>query len=577
MSIHPKNNCISSSITKIPICIKDNRDYRKLALKLHPDKNSDCIDSATEKFKKLNNNKNKQEETYGILSQESFHKCIKQNGNNFNNVNNFNNASNFNNATNFNNASSEDEGDINSFDNALDKYYELKSEYNERVRERGMLHKREHNVRCINCNQIGKTIFTTDVNGNNENNVRVLKAVCGCKNPCNLNIELVLGSYVNIFEEIDKYKEQLKQVKNDIIIYKNDIMFDANKEGDADHFEKLKTRLNETFTHLNKIYDKLFEIENTNEDENIKELQFSMNDEISKIKEDVLSNEYDNAVKIYIDELEPILKELREKTYAICEVDKHIERFGILKIKVTYTLIQEKYAKNAFVIEMTPPEIVRFITKRNGVNADVPVNNNVDTNVSEDNADASLNMKIFENSNKTAYVNMSKISCKVLKEYVMGARLLLQTIPDQVKNQQILVAFASEDISKKYVYSGVTLHTHSTLAMQNFLKIVNSKLNTSFNSILMKKYISEIPFATADVDNDNNVVDATGGSVTIFYGFGRVLRICNKTTNQLVKNVKIAKCCVLQMGGNFQELYTYEVPVVKNEVKNRITFTFLKV
>ena len=380
MVLHPKNNCISSSITKIPICIKDNRDYRNLALKLHPDKNTDCIDSATEKFKKLNNNKDEQEKTYGILSQESFHKCIKKNGNNPLNQHSY----------------SEDEGDIHSFDNALDKYYELKSEYNERVRERGMLHKREHAVRCINCNQIGKSIFTTDVNvngnANNGNNVRVLRAVCGCKNPCNLNIELVLGTYVNIFEEIDKYKEQLKQVKNDIIIYKNDIMFDANKEADADHFEQLKTTLNEIFTHLNKIYDKLFEIENTNEDENIKKLQISMNDAISKIKEDVLNNEYDNAVKIYLDELEQILKELREKTYAICEVDKYVEKIGITKIKVTYTLIQEKYAKNAFVIEMTPPEIVRFITKRNGVNTDVPVNNNADTNVSEDNAEASLHL-----------------------------------------------------------------------------------------------------------------------------------------------------------------------------------------
>jgi hypothetical protein len=380
MVLHPKNNCISSSITKIPICIKDNRDYRNLALKLHPDKNTDCIDSATEKFKKLNNNKDEQEKTYGILSQESFHKCIKKNGNNPLNQHSY----------------SEDEGDIHSFDNALDKYYELKSEYNERVRERGMLHKREHAVRCINCNQIGKSIFTTDVNvngnANNGNNVRVLRAVCGCKNPCNLNIELVLGTYVNIFEEIDKYKEQLKQVKNDIIIYKNDIMFDANKEADADHFEQLKTTLNEIFTHLNKIYDKLFEIENTNEDENIKKLQISMNDAISKIKEDVLNNEYDNAVKIYLDELEQILKELREKTYAICEVDKYVEKIGITKIKVTYTLIQEKYAKNAFVIEMTPPEIVRFITKRNGVNTDVPVNNNADTYVSEDNAEASLHL-----------------------------------------------------------------------------------------------------------------------------------------------------------------------------------------
>ena len=567
MALNPNNNCISSSVTKIPICIKDNRDYRNLALKLHPDKNTGCVASATEKFKKLNNNKDQQEQTYGILSQESFNKCIKKNGNNSLNQN-----------------YDEDEEDINSFESALNKYYELKSEYNERVRERGMLHKREHTVRCINCNQIGKTIFTTDVNVNeNGNNLRVLKAICGCKNPCNLNIELTLGSYVNIFEEIDKYKEQLKQVKNEIIIYKNDIMFDANKEADVDKFAELKTNLNEIFTHLNKMYDKLYELKNTNEDENIKDLQININDAIIKIKEDVLNNDYDNAVKIYIDELDPILSELREKMYATCEVNKHIERFGILKIKVTYTLIQETYLSNAFVIEITPPEIVRFITKSNGLNTDTdaPAPENNDKNDDNDNTDESSITKIFENSKKTAYVNMSKFSCKLLKQCVMDSKLLLQTIPtknDQVNNQQIFVAFISENISKKYVYSGITLLTHSaTLGMQNFLKIVNSKMNTSFNSILIKKYISDNSFVSAHVDNDNNVVDTTGGVVTVFYGLDKMLRILNKKTNQIVKNVKIAKCCILQMGGNFQELYIDEVPVNKNETKDRITFTFLKV
>ena len=562
MALNPKNNCISSSVTKIPICIKDNRDYRNMALKLHPDKNSGCIESATEKFKKLNSNKDEQEQTYGILSQESFNKCIKKNGNDLQNED-------------------EVEDDVNSFESALNKYYELKSEYNERVRERGMLHKRERVVRCINCNQVGKTIFTTDINGNN---LRVLKAICGCKNPCNLNIELVLGSYVNIFEEIDKYKEQLKQVKNEIIIYKNDIMFDANKEADVDKFAELKTNLNEIFTYLNKMYDKLYEIENTNEDENIKDLQINMNDAINKIKEDVLNNDYDNAVKIYIDELEQILAELREKTYAVCKVDKCIERFGILKVKTTYTLIQETYLSNAFVIELQPPEIVRFITKSNGlntdtdapVNTDAPVTENNDKN--DDNIDESSITKIFENSKKTAYVNMSKISCKLLKQCVTDAKLLLQTISDQVNNQQIFVAFISENISKKYVYSGITLITHSaTLGMQNFLKNVNSKMNTSFNSILVKKYTSDTPFVSAHVDNDKNVVDSIGGVVTVFYGVDQMLRILNKKTNQIVKNVKIAKCCILQMGGNFKELYTDEVPVNKNETKDRITFTFLKV
>lgn len=552
MFIHPKN-CVSSSITKIPICIKDNRDYRKLALKLHPDKNSDCIESATEKFKILNNNKEDQENTYGILSKESFNKCIKDNENDLQNY--------------------DDEEDINSFDNALNKYYELKSEYNERVRE----HKNE--IRCINCNQKGKSIFTTDMN---ENNLRVLKAICGCQNPCNLNIELVLGSYANIFEEIEKYKEELKQVKNAIIIYKNDIMFDANKQADTDKFTELKTKLNEIFTHLNKIYDKLYEIENTNEDENIKELKITMNNVVSKIKEDVLNNEYDNAVKIYIDELEPILTELREKTYAICEVDKYIEKIGITKIKITYTLIQEKYLSNTFVIEIQSPEIISFITKRNGVqtnnNDNISTNNNDNISINDD--DKPLNMKIiFENSTKTAYLSIGKFPCNIIKQCVTYVTPLLKERPEikvfnKIRHQQRFVGFFSND-SKGYSYSGMTMPAiKMSESMTNLLNMVNKEMNTSFNGILVNKYMNGNDYIGAHSDDESGLDPV--GVVAISYGAERMFRIRDKITKKIVKEVKTTHCSIMHMGGNFQQLYTHEIPIEKNVKNYRISFTFRK-
>ena len=327
------DDCISSSITNIPICIKSPNEFRKFSKKLDPEKNQGCMESAREKLNELNANKEKQEKTYGDLSEkESFENCNDA----FANSNN-------------------DNSNVDAFDDALNKYYELKSKYNENLRKLGK------NIRCIHCNQLGTTIFTIDTN---EKTVRTLKAVCGCKTPCNLNIELALGSYINIFEEIEKCKEELKKVKNAIILYKNDIMFDSNKQSDTGAFTELKTNLNEIFLYLNKMYEKLYEIENKNNEEKIKDLQIDANAAISKIKEDVFDNAYENAVKIYTDELETILDERRENMYAICKVEEDIIPFGMKNYIYMYTLIQEKYLPTAFEIEITPPEIINFDTKK---------------------------------------------------------------------------------------------------------------------------------------------------------------------------------------------------------------------
>ena len=65
----------------VPKCM-DKTIYKKTSLKIHPDKNPNCGDFAAAKFKELGVNKDNQERTYGVLSEDSYKKCSKENNKN---------------------------------------------------------------------------------------------------------------------------------------------------------------------------------------------------------------------------------------------------------------------------------------------------------------------------------------------------------------------------------------------------------------------------------------------------------------------------------------------------------------
>jgi hypothetical protein len=70
--------------------------------------------------------------------------------------------------------------------------------------------------KCINCERTVGTIFKNEI----QNEIRILKATCGSETePCDLNIELSLGIYINVFEQIEEMKKELTKIKNDIIFY----------------------------------------------------------------------------------------------------------------------------------------------------------------------------------------------------------------------------------------------------------------------------------------------------------------------------------------------------------------------
>lgn len=83
---------------------------------------------------------------------------------------------------------------------------------------------------CINCKRPVGTIFSTKRSTANDNDVRILKAVCGDDvAPCILNIQISIP-ITNIYQEtIAIYKNKINYFKERIIMAKNDLIFGYSK------------------------------------------------------------------------------------------------------------------------------------------------------------------------------------------------------------------------------------------------------------------------------------------------------------------------------------------------------------
>jgi hypothetical protein len=83
-------NCpnLSIDINKIPKCFKNKKEFRDMALILHPDQNNNCSEEdkklASEKFKILNSNKDEQNTNYGEINETTYETCMSSDDSNIN-------------------------------------------------------------------------------------------------------------------------------------------------------------------------------------------------------------------------------------------------------------------------------------------------------------------------------------------------------------------------------------------------------------------------------------------------------------------------------------------------------------
>jgi hypothetical protein len=260
---------------------------------------------------------------------------------------------------------------------AFNEYYKLKnkyeSDYNKDkqkiIKNKTMSWKEKRNEfkqlkpKCINCKRPVGTIFSIKQSGDPKNDFRELKAMCGSlTEPCSLNITINAGVSYNILDHIKELEKDVEDYKNEIIEYKNKLLFGyISSESAVVNFDKIKEAINDTSFLLNINYEHLFDIVDNK----------TTNESIKKIKEEIyiLTNEIKYSIKhfdstgnvqfvrdsvsIYLNQMEAKLKELQKLKYNVNLVEFD-DSEGV------YRLIQRKNGIADLEDVYVAPEIINF-------------------------------------------------------------------------------------------------------------------------------------------------------------------------------------------------------------------------
>lgn len=139
------------------------------------------------------------------------------------------------------------------------------------------------------------------------------------------------------------------------------------------------------------------------------------------------------------------------------------------------------------------------------------------------------------------------------------------------------VGFFSDE-SAGYKYSGQFMPSSplsSAPILQSILPSVNITLGTTFNGILVNRYINGEKYLSAHSDDERGL-DKSGKKMVagIAYGAVRTFRIRNKATKEIVLDYPHTPGTLLVMEGDFQKEFTHEIPVQKKIKEERISITF---
>jgi len=246
--------------------------------------------------------------------------------------------------------------------NKLFEYYSIKKLYEDKIdtlkndlikdvnyswkEKRAILSKKIPS--CVNCKRNVGTIFSRNINS--ESMIR-LKAICGDRqSPCPLNIELELDYAIEYIPDIiDEYIILTNKLKNDIIKYKNDIVF-GYENLDSLKFSSLKKNLEEIVNYLNYLTDKLIKLNDNYENKlklnELNEMFYSQIDEIKSYLNMFKSTNEEKyikeAVNIYIDFLDPLVKNIRNLKYKYVDVEIIDNKYELIEKKNFITDYEEK-------------------------------------------------------------------------------------------------------------------------------------------------------------------------------------------------------------------------------------------
>jgi hypothetical protein len=262
---------------------------------------------------------------------------------------------------------------------ALHQYFKLKEKYDNTV------HKLKHNLYdklrqkntpirkikrmiseiqlpCVNCKQPNGTLF--DLKSTETG--RIYSAICGNRRkPCNLNIQLSTGQYLNIWTSIETTKDFLQEYKEKIIKHKLDVLFNYINETNA--ASRFKTDLEEYYAtkelyeHAVQRYETMYHNPETRE--KIGEKTNTLFDSIERM--DKLVQEYKasatadsqilkDAMSIYFGEIATITKQVYQLKYPESRMDYDEDRDIYTLKQSTVTLANMDYSYD------DSPEVVKY-------------------------------------------------------------------------------------------------------------------------------------------------------------------------------------------------------------------------
>lgn len=230
----------------------------------------------------------------------------------------------------------------------FNKYYTLKRKYDGKVekyindlikekedlssKERRLLFKKKKFL-CLNCERPVNMIFTeTDTE---------LKVICGdTSEPCNLNITIEKGKYIQKDDYLQELYEELQELKEKIIINKLDLMFEYdNEEKVLENFESTKQDINKITKQIEQINRDFNESMQTVEKKisyNEKKVEFYISlEEFKELLQSYVKERVNNyaflrdALELYMNKIVILQEQMRDLKYNYYGIDS--EQIGSKK------------------------------------------------------------------------------------------------------------------------------------------------------------------------------------------------------------------------------------------------------
>ena len=235
----------------------------------------------------------------------------------------------------------------------INDFYKLKRDYESAIDkevkklDKGMSIKEKRKEfqklkpKCIDCNRPVGTLFS--IKYDKEQDGRILSATCGDRvDPCNLNINIFTG-YTETYPEIIKGLENdIKKIKNQIIVDKNKLLFGfIDTDAALDKFDDYTFLIGEKTERLTTVLELyLNEVDNTEINETMKTLQGEIYMTIGYIKDAIVSYDKTNntqfvqdSVNIYVNQLTPKVNQLMNLKYNYNNVELEGGVFKLIQKK----------------------------------------------------------------------------------------------------------------------------------------------------------------------------------------------------------------------------------------------------